>query len=66
MRNVTKQIVAVGQNTNAGQGVWLSGDGGFILERKSAEKIEKLLGDKKSFLELRKQKGVCVFLSLSR
>ena len=40
--------------------MWLSGDGGFILERKSAEKIEKLLRDKKSFIELRKQKGVYV------
>ena len=40
--------------------MWLSGDGGFILERKSAKKIEKLLGDKKSFIELRKQKGVYV------
>ena len=27
---------------------------------KSARKVEKLLGDKRGFVELRKQKGVCV------
>ena len=60
VRNVTKPIVAAGQVTDAGQGVWLSGDGGFILDKKSAKKIEKLLGDKERFIELRKQKGVYV------
>ena len=33
---------------------------GFILDVKSARKIEKLLGDKRGFVELRKQKGVHV------
>ena len=61
-RNVTKPIVAAGQVTDAGQGVRLSGDGGFILDKKSAKKIEKLLGDKERFIELRKQKGVYVIL----
>ena len=61
MRNVKKPIVAAGQVTDAGQGVWLSGEGGFILDRKSVKKVEKLLGDKKSFIELRKQKGVYAF-----
>ena len=60
VRNVTKPIVAAGQVTDAGQGVWLSGEGGFILDKKSAKKIEKLLGDKERFIELRKQKGVYV------
>ena len=60
MRNVTKPIVAAGQVTDRGQGVWLNGDGGFILDVKSARKIEKLLGDKRGFVELRKQKGVYV------
>ena len=60
VRNLTKPIVAAGQVTDAGQGVWLSGDGGFILDKKSAKKIEKLLGDKERFIELRKQKGVYV------
>ena len=31
VRNVTKPIVAAGQVTDRGQGVWLTGDGGFIL-----------------------------------
>ena len=60
VRNVTKPIVAAGQVTHRGQGVWLNGDGGFILDVKSARKIEKLLGDRRGFVELRKQKGVCV------
>ena len=60
VRNVTKPIVAVGQVTERGQGEWLNGDGGFILDVKSARKIEKLLGDKRGFVELRKQKGVYV------
>ena len=46
--------------TDRGHGVWLNGDGGFILDVKSARKIEKLLGDKRGFVELRKQKGVYV------
>ena len=49
VRNVTKPIVATGQVTERGQGVWLNGDGGFILDVKSARKIEKLLGDKTWF-----------------
>ena len=32
MRNVTKPIVAAEQVTDRGQGVWLNGDGGFILD----------------------------------
>ena len=52
VRNVTKPIVAAGQVTDRGQGVWLNGDGGFILDVKSARKIEKLLGDKRGFIEL--------------
>ena len=60
VRNVTKPIVAFAQVTDRGQGVWLTGDGGFILDVKSARKIEKLLGDKRGFIELRKQKGVHV------
>ena len=58
--NVTKPIVAAGQVTNRGQGAWLTGNGGFILDIKSARKVEKLLGGKKSFIELKKQKGVYV------
>ena len=50
VRNVTKPIVATGQVTDRGQGV----------DVKSARKIEKLLGDKRGFIELRKQKGVYV------
>ena len=57
---MTKPIVAAGQVTDAGQGVWLSGNGGFILDVTSAKKVEKLLGDKRGFFELRKQKGVYV------
>ena len=53
VRNVTKPTVAVGQVTDRGQGVWLNDDGEFVLDVKSARKIEKLL-------ELRKQKGVHV------
>ena len=60
VRNVTKPIVAAGQVTDAGQGVCLNGDGGFFLDKRSAKKIEKLLGDKERFIELRKQKGVYV------
>ena len=48
------------QVTDRGQGVWLNVDCGFILYVKSAKKIEKLLGDKRGFIELRKQKGVYV------
>ena len=39
VRNVTKPIVASGQVTDRGQGVWLNGDGGFILDAKSARKM---------------------------
>ena len=60
VRNVTGPIVAAGQVTDKGQGVWLNGDGGFILDVKSAKKFEKLFGDKRGFIELRKQKGVYV------
>ena len=60
VRNVTKPIVAAGQVADRGQGVWLNGDGGFVLDMKSARKIEKPLGDKCGFVELRKQKGVYV------
>ena len=60
VRDVTKPVVAAGQVTDRGQGVWLNGDGVFILDMKSARKIEKLLGDKRGFVELRKQKGVYV------
>ena len=35
-RNVRKPIVAAGQVTDRGQGVWLNDDGGFILDVKSA------------------------------
>ena len=61
VRNVTKPIVAAGQVTDRGQGVWRNGDGGFILDVKSARKIEKLLGDRRGFVGLRTQKGVYVF-----
>ena len=57
MRNVTRPIVAAGQVTDRGQGVWLNGDGLFILDVKSARKIEKLLGDKRGLAEPRNQKG---------
>ena len=60
VRNVTKPVVAAGQVTDRGQGAWLNGDGEFILDVKSARKIEKLLGDKRGFVELRKQKEVCM------
>ena len=66
VRNVTKPIVAAGQVTDRGQGVWLNGDGGFILDVQSARKIEKLLGDRRGFVELRKQKGVYVIPSEER
>ena len=33
------------RQTKAKEGVWLNGDGGFILDVKSARKVEKLLGD---------------------
>ena len=36
VRNVTKPIVAARQVTDRGQGVWLNGDGWFILDVKSA------------------------------
>ena len=49
VRNLTKPIVAGGPVTDRGQGVWLAGDGWFILDVKSARKIEKLLGDKTWF-----------------
>ena len=58
VRNATKPIVAAGQVTDGGQGVWLNGGGGFILDVKSA-KVEKLFGNKRGFVELRKQKGAC-------
>ena len=60
VRNVTKPIVAAGQVTDAGQGVWLSGDGGYILDVMSAKRVERLLGNRKGFVELRKQRGVYV------
>ena len=60
VRNVTKPTVAPGQVTDEGEGVWLSGNGGYILDMRSAKKIERLLGDKSSFIELKKQKGVYV------
>ena len=60
MRNVTNPIVAAGQVTDRGQGVGLNGDGGFILDVNSARKAEKLWGDKRGFVELRKQKSVYV------
>ena len=60
MRNVTKPIVASGQVTDKGQGVWLSGNGGYVLDMRPAQKVERLLGDKSSFIELKKQKGVNV------
>ena len=46
VRNWTKPIVAAGQVTDRGV--------------KSARKIDKLLGDKRGFIELRNQKGVYV------
>ena len=54
-RNVTKPIVAAGHVTDAGQGVWPSGNGEFLLDVKSAK---KLLGDRRGFMELRKQKDM--------
>ena len=63
VRNVTKPIVAAGQVTDRGQGVWLNGYGRFILYVKSARKIEKLLGDKRGFIELQKTE-MCVCDSL--
>ena len=60
VRNVTMPIVAAGQVTDEGHGVWLSGNGGHILDMRSAKKIERLLGDKSSFIKLKKQKGVYV------
>ena len=54
---MTKPIVAAGQATDKGQGVWLSGNGGYILDMRSAKKIERLLGDKSSFIELKKKKA---------
>ena len=56
MRNVKKPIVAAGQVTDRGQGVWLNGDGVFKLDVKSTRKIVKLLGVKRGFVELLKQK----------
>ena len=46
--------------TDICQGVWLNGDGEFILDVTSTRKIEKLLGDKRVLVELRKQKDVHV------
>ena len=43
---MTKPIVAAGQVTDRGQEVWLNGDGAFILDVKSARKVENMLGDK--------------------
>ena len=43
VRHVTKSVVAAGQVTYRDHGVWLNSDGGFILDVKSARKIEKLL-----------------------
>ena len=40
--------------------MWLNGDGGFILDVKSARKDENQFRDKRGFIELRKQKGVYV------
>ena len=60
VRSVTKPIVAARQVTDRGQEVWLNAEGEFILDVKSVRKIEKLLGDKRSFVELRKQRGVYV------
>ena len=40
--------------------MWLNGERGFILDVKSARKIEKLLGDKRGVVQLRKQRGVYV------
>ena len=51
-------MVAAGQVTDKGQGVWLSGNGGYILDMRSAKQIERLLGDKSSFIELKEQQGV--------
>ena len=59
VRNVTKPIVAAGQVTDRGHGVWLNGDGGIILNVESARKIEKLLGDKRGLLSCENRK-VCV------
>ena len=39
--------------------MWLSGNGGYILDMRSAKKTERLLGGKSSFIELKKQKGAC-------
>ena len=52
VRNLTKPIVAAGQVTDKVQRVWLSDDDGYILDMRSAKKIERLLGDKSSFIEL--------------
>ena len=60
VRNVTKLIVAAGQVTDRAQGVWLNGDGGFILDVKSARKIEKLLGDRRGFVEAARHRKVCM------
>ena len=56
VRNVTKPIVAAWQVTDKGQGVWLSGNGGYILDMRSEKKIERLPGES-SFIELKKQEG---------
>ena len=55
VRNVTLPIVAAGQVTG--------GNGGYILDMRSAKKIERLLGNKGSVTELKKQKGVYVIPS---
>ena len=52
VRNVTKPIVAAGQRSGS--------MAEFILDVKSARKIEELLGDRRGFVELRTQKGAHV------
>ena len=59
MRNVTKPVVPAGQVTDRGPGVWLNGDGGFILDMNSARKIEKLLWETNVVLLSCENKMVC-------
>ena len=54
--SVTKPMVAAKQVTDKGQGVWLNGDGGFILDVKSAKKVGRL-GGHHGIIELKKQRG---------
>ena len=63
VRNVTEPIVAAGQVTDRGQGVWLNGEGRFKLDVKSARKIENLLGDKTWFCRAAKAER-CAYDSL--